>query len=480
MNPNQPLKKMVLAVMSEIKQKLDDFCKNRDDEALTPEVASAVTQGLQEATISAACKGYRTFIESYDCDVRTIQLNGIAYRNKGISTKEVLCPFGVMKVKRHLYQPDRGGKSHAPLDVMWGMKDEYATPEVRDASLFTLAHVTATETANILKKCAPFHPSATAIQAMAERTGAFIEAREEELTTAIRQEEEVPAETQSMVVSMDGVNVLMRKPGPRTGRPKERPDSTSKEEESSSSYRNAMVGSVSLYGAVPDDPKEETTPKRLESRYISRMPEEKAVTFKDRFEEEVKETERKISTDVIRVILCDGARNIWNYVDANPLFKGYEKLVDFYHTSEHLSKAAEAIFGKNSWEADDWYEQWYEQLKEEEEAANAVIRSIDYYIKSRPLSKRRLEDLRKERTFFKRNKKRMKYAAFINRGLPIGSGPVEAACKTIVKTRLCRSGMRWSCEGGQHILHLRNFLKSDRWDSFWSHYHELKMESLAA
>jgi hypothetical protein len=479
MKSQQHLKKMVRVVMSEIKQNLEDFCKDRGDEALTPEVAAEVTHGLQEATVSAACEGYRTFIESYDRDVPTIQINGITYRNKGISPKDVLSSFGFMKVKRHLYQPDRGGRSHAPLDVLWGMKDEYATPEVREASLFTLAHVTATETANILKKCAPFHPSATAIQAMAERAGAFIEAHEEELSAAIRQEEEVPPETQSMVVSMDGVNVLMRKPGPRKGRTKERPDSTSKEEPSSS-YRNAMVGSISLYGEVPEEPEEETTPERLESRYISCMPEEKAVTFKGRFEEEVKETESKVSTDVIRVMLCDGALNIWNYVDANPLFEGYEKLVDFYHTSEHLSKAAEAIFGKSSWEADDWYEKWYEQLKEEEGTAGAIIRSIDYYIKSRPLSKRRLQDLRKERTFFRRNKKRMKYASFINRGLPIGSGPVEAACKTIVKTRLCRSGMRWSCEGGQHILHLRNYLKSDRWDSFWSHYHELKMESLAA
>ena len=55
-------------------------------------------------------------------------------------------------------------------------------------------------------------------------------------------------------------------------------------------------------------------------------------------------------------------------------------------------------------------------------------------------------------------------------GLPIGSGPVESACKNIVNARLTRSGMRWSMEGGQNVLNLRVHLKSDRWDPAWSAY----------
>ena len=64
----------------------------------------------------------------------------------------------------------------------------------------------------------------------------------------------------------------------------------------------------------------------------------------------------------------------------------------------------------------------------------------------------------------------MNYAAFRQQGVPIGSGPVEAACKTFVKTRLCRSGMRWSWPGGQRVLQLRTYIKSDRWDAFWEQY----------
>lgn len=60
------------------------------------------------------------------------------------------------------------------------------------------------------------------------------------------------------------------------------------------------------------------------------------------------------------------------------------------------------------------------------------------------------------------------YTDFIARGLPIGSGPVESAAKNIVQARLKRSGMRWSRDGGQHVLDLRTFLESGRWEPMWT------------
>jgi len=61
----------------------------------------------------------------------------------------------------------------------------------------------------------------------------------------------------------------------------------------------------------------------------------------------------------------------------------------------------------------------------------------------------------------------MCYADFKALGLPIGSGNVESAAKNIVQARLKRSGMRWSRDGGQHVLDLRTYLKSGRWSSMW-------------
>ena len=76
-------------------------------------------------------------------------------------------------------------------------------------------------------------------------------------------------------------------------------------------------------------------------------------------------------------------------------------------------------------------------------------------------------------TFFENNQDRMDYRRFRLRGWPIGSGPVEAAAKTLVKMRMCRSGMRWSRKGGQRILDLRTYVKSNRWDAFWNEYKRL-------
>ncbi len=62
----------------------------------------------------------------------------------------------------------------------------------------------------------------------------------------------------------------------------------------------------------------------------------------------------------------------------------------------------------------------------------------------------------------------MEYALYAEKEWPIGSGVIEAACKSGVKQRMCRSGKRWSIKGGQGILNLRAIAKSNRWDSFWN------------
>jgi hypothetical protein len=377
-----------------------------------------------------------------------------------------------MMITRSLYQADSGGAAYVPLDAKWGMEGEYATREVQDCVLFGMAHLTAKEVESFLHKSSLFHPSEKAIKNMVNKSGAFIEAHIDELNESIREEEVLPEETKVVVASMDGANVLLREVGKKAGRPKERPGED-KNKESTSRYKNAMVGSFSFYGMQVTE-KDEIEPIRLKSHYIARMPEDCFVTFKRQFEEELDHIEKAIDKTVKKILLNDGHRVIWNYIDSDERFNDYEKLVDFYHTSEHLSKAAEAIFGKRSTAGDKWYHKWYDKLLTEDYAAKAVLRSMEYYAKTLKLPKNRLKDLAKEQTFFRRNYQRMNYADFIRRGLPIGSGPVEAACKSVVKGRMCRSGMRWSRQGGQKILNLRVYAKANRWESFWNNYKQLK------
>jgi hypothetical protein len=457
---------MIEAATYEFKQKLHTVCNGEDLAELTPQVAEQVTQGLQEALAAAGVAALRTFLQACETTRPTVTVDHTLYRWKQVSEKTFLTPFGPMRLARNLYQADRGGPAYVPLDVHWGMVGEFATIEVREAVLFACAHVTPEETAQLLHKSAWFHPSPTAIKHMVEETGAWIEQQGDALHEQVRQGETIPEETQVVVASLDGVHVRLRQEGSKRGRPVERTGKPSNDI-TPTSAKQAMVGTLSCYGAVPQG---EESPPRLNSRYVTHMPESCAPTFKRRFEEEVTHVDQQVDAAVQKVVLMDGARSLWHYVEQISLFDDYVPLVDFYHTTEHLAKAADALFGVGSLTGRHWYTEQYDRLLHQDEAPQHLLGSMEEHAQQRNLSWRKRQALETEQTFFRRNQHRMTYAAFRREGLPIGSGPVEAACKTLVKTRLGRSGMHWSWPGGQHILQLRTLVKSDRWEPFWNQY----------
>jgi hypothetical protein len=460
---------IIEVVVQRVKAELSKSKKVLEGE-LTPEQAERVGAALTQATTAAWVAGYQTYLEAHDTATPTIEVEGEVYRWKMASPKEFLTAGGPMVLSRSLYQTDAGGECYVPLDVAWGMAGQFATVEVREAVLFAVAQLTPREVEALLKKCAPFHPSSAAIHAMTQEMGQWLEAHPE-LPEEIRREEESPERTRVLVASLDGVNVLLAEPGPKRGRPAERPQGAAEAGEASPTcYKNAMVGSVSWYGEVPEG---EVCPERLASRYVARMPEDGAGTLKVEFERELADAEAKLDRRVPKILLCDGARNLWKYADAKAQYDDYEKLVDFYHATEHLSKAAEALFGKGSEKGARWYEKYRRRLQRKRHAVTGLLRSIDYYSQQGKRSSSRREALATERTFFENNQDRMDYCRFRLRGWPIGSGPVEAACKTLVKVRMCRSGMRWSRPGGQYVLSLRTYLKSERWDTMWQRYKAL-------
>lgn len=465
--------RMIQAMTDTIKQKIEFFCENRDFSKLTPELAEAITEGISRAIAQAGVAGYRAFLESYEEHAPVIEREGEQYRLKGPVPKEYLTSFGPMRVSRNLYQNKSDTKSCIPLEAAWGMTDEFMTREVREAVLYSCAFVTPDEARMMFRKWALFQPSATAMKQVIAENGKRMVGHKKELDAKIQAQEAVPKGTRVLAASLDGVNVLLNERGVKRGRPSERP--TGKDSPTTpTAYKNAMVGSISFYGAVPEG---EKSPERLACRYTAHMPEEGAPTFKKQFEAEIRSAHENCGKDMVKVLVLDGARHFWKYVEATPLFREYEKIIDYWHALEHLSAAGEALFGKDDPEAKAWYEKYRTILLESDTGSQSVVRSMAYYASTRIRSAARREELRKQTTFFQRNKHRMRYAEFRRRGLPIGSGPVEAACKTLVKTRMCRSGMRWSRQGGENILDIRTYVKSGRWNSAWG---EIKKLSLAA
>jgi hypothetical protein len=73
----------------------------------------------------------------------------------------------------------------------------------------------------------------------------------------------------------------------------------------------------------------------------------------------------------------------------------------------------------------------------------------------------------KEIAYFKGNASRMRYGEYRRQGLFVGSGVVEAGCKTIISKRLKQSGMQWTVRGANSIIALRSTCLSGRWEEFW-------------
>lgn len=460
---------MIEAVMSEIKENLERFTEVAE-KPLTADTASDVCQGIQQALAAAGQAAFATYLQANEEPRDIILVDGETYRFKQFSNKTFISLWGRTTVSRKLFQNADDTKSRCPMDDAWNMSGTYLTMEVQEAVAYASAHMTPEEASALFEISAMFNPHPTQTKNASKEIAQCVAPHREEVDRCIRESETAPEGTRVLVASMDGVNVLLNEPGEKRGRPAERPKGGA-DKETKTSYKNAMVGAFSFYGEVKEG---EKCPERLDCRYVSHMPEDRAPAFKEKFEAELDSAVARCPSDVVKVVLCDGARGIWNHIDTNACFDGFEKLIDYWHTVEHLSLAAEALFGKGTSEGEQWYKKYVKKLKEEDRGAQSVLDSMDYYVKTQKLDAQRRKDFNTQRTFFARNKHRMTYADFRRRGLPIGSGPVEAACKSLVKTRLCRSGMRWSREGGQRILDFRTYVKSNRWNEFWQHYKRLR------
>ena len=101
-------------------------------------------------------------------------------------------------------------------------------------------------------------------------------------------------------------------------------------------------------------------------------------------------------------------------------------------------------------------------------AATRLLKEMRVFGDDYSLSKEKRETLNAAITYFTHNKDKMKYAQNVKKHLPIGSGVTEAACKVIVKQRLCGSAMKWKEKGAATVLGLRCINYSPgRWQQFW-------------
>ncbi|MCP4269876.1 MAG: hypothetical protein GY777_30605 [Candidatus Brocadiaceae bacterium] len=159
--------------------------------------------------------------------------------------------------------------------------------------------------------------------------------------------------------------------------------------------------------------------------------------------------------------MADGARDNWKYLEEE-LPTGLSVL-DFYHAAEHLKKAFEMAYSADSQNANTEFFKYRTILRHDLCGIDKVIRKLRALVKKNP--KKKL--LKTELNYFKSNKNRCRYEELYAKHFPIGSGIVEATCKTLVSQRLKLSGMCWRMKGGQSIITFRALLHSHLFDDAW-------------
>ena len=145
------------------------------------------------------------------------------------------------------------------------------------------------------------------------------------------------------------------------------------------------------------------------------------------------------------------------------------QILDFYHATEYLADAAVAAHPRHQKKRAVWLEARCHRLKHEPGAAEQLLLEMQALANQSSLAGATQDKLTSAITYYDNHKHQMDYARFREDRLPIGSGVTEAACKTLVKQRLCCSGMKWKETGAAMVLSLRALvLTKARWDQFWA------------
>lgn len=157
------------------------------------------------------------------------------------------------------------------------------------------------------------------------------------------------------------------------------------------------------------------------------------------------------------LVLTDGQR--YNHTIAQTHFPEAVHIVDLFHAYEHLTLIAQVLGGPQA----ESPQAWRDLLE-----AGDIQRLVNQAGKKLPRSAQAKKSLRKELGYFENNAPYMRYAAYREKHFFVGSGVVEAGCRTVIGERLKQSGMRWSVRGANAIIALRCCIMSGRFEDFWA------------
>lgn len=414
---------------------------------------------LHEHVMAVECELLGEELARYDVSVEQVEVQGKSYRLTLASTETYLSGAGPVTVVRHLYRPvGRGSKSICPLELRAGIVAGYFTPRAARQAAFVTAQLTPGESESLFAELEGMRPSRASLDRLPKTLSAHWEQYRQEGEVTLREQETVPAEAMIMAISVDGVMAPMKAGAAKRNAKQAEPG---KHSSGPTGNREIGCGTVVLYDADG---------KRMQTLRYGRMPERQKASLQQQLYAEAASIVA-IRPDLVRVHLADGAKDNWRLLDEIEQMlhlpsQTCVKILDFYHACDHLKNGCDAAWGESTARSKAEFERLKILLKESDQGAKQVTRSLKYQ-RDRARGHKR-ERLEAELTYFRNQRSHMNYAEYLRQGLPIASGVVEAACKTLVTQRMKCSGMAWGLAGGQAILTLRSLIQSDRWSSAWT------------
>ena len=373
---------------------------------------------------------------------------GNGYEFREYRDKELLTVLGPLKVKRAYYYDQISKKGWCPKDTALDIEGTSYSPGVKRI----MSRVGACRPFGIgheeIKELSGIVVNAKAIERECYKLGTEVEAfnkREADQPSSNQMDLNKPIP--KMYICMDGTGVpavkseTANRPGKNTAEAK---------------TREAKLGCVFTQTAAD----EKGRPVRDEgsTSYVGAI--ETAEVLGSRIYKEAKSRGLERAEKVC--VLGDGSPWIWNIADEQ--FYGAIQIIDLWHARGHYWNVARVAFANNQKGQDRWANKRREELNRGEvEKVMAAIKRL------KPATEEGKEAVSGELGYFERNKERMRYADFRKQGLFVGSGVVEAGCRTVVGQRLKQSGMRWTVRGANNIIALRCCLLSNRWEDFWEY-----------
>jgi hypothetical protein len=388
------------------------------------ETETIIQSGLNELGTLASGEALKQF----DTDGLPIEVDGKTWTSKGRQPKTYQTPYGNIGINRHVYQASAGGATYCPLEVEARIIVT-STPRFAKQISHKYAEMSSVRLVEDLRENHGRDVPRSFVQTLAEAVGSIALSKEEDWSY---QTPKMDMEIPTVSIGLDGSCMLLSGEG----------------------YRQAMVGTISLY-----DQKGE----RQHTTYIAATPEYGREIFLSRLQREV-ETVKRLYPNAHYQGLADGAPENWAFLNTVT----DTQTLDFYHATQYLDKVAKALHPRSEMAQKAWIDTHCHDLKHKVDAAKLLLVEMQA-IQPKKVSQSILQGLQDAITYFRNHHHQMLYVEAINSNLPIGSGITEAACKIIIKARLGGSGMKWKDWGASIVLSLRTLTYTKgRWSQFWA------------